>query len=214
MLKLFVALTASMILIFSCGEDDTNQVLSSSDLQNATMQEDDSRYRPMNDLIEILNLDQEQQTQIREALIKDHQELRQNRTRARGHRRFFRSPEHRQRLYAIVEPLLNEQQSAIFAEMKAEIEAGKIPQRLLDKKLDRMSELLSLNAQQRSDIGKIISDTVQKRPGREQMQELERGERRKLMRQHRDQIMEELAAVLTPEQLQKLEEHRKTRRRH
>lgn len=214
--------------IFSCdgrnvdGTDDATLLGLQSDLAKIQSDGDFGGHR-MGFLGEILDLSDDQKEQIRSIMSEQKEQFRENFHHdrksgdrpSREERQAFRQERHAEMINAIM-PVLNEEQQSIVKEIQAARERGEVPQILIDKRVEKLAEALTLSQDQQVQIAAIFKETG------EQMIALKdndgsRRDRREAMKALHDSADSKVQVILNADQTaayEALKEARKERRRH
>jgi len=166
------------------------------------------------DFSEILSLTQEQQEQIREIFNKHREEIRDevrpDRDQISREDRLAMKKEFRQQLYEEILPILDEKQKKILNEMKSEFEAGKIPDLVINHRVDKLADNLELTDSQKGQLKTVYSEfgkkIIQLRDGEESREVLQ-----DKMRETFSDLNSRLEAILTPAQMEKMKMFRNER---
>ena len=210
---------------YSCNEPGDSDLLSSkgsvlsleSDLAKLQADNDLSIYR-LGFMAGILVLNDTQKEQIKGVIV-EKMENRRERFRgrkdrserpSREERKAMRKERHEEMIAAIM-PILTPEQQAIVNEIKAARDRGEVPQILIDKRVEKMAEKLSLTVDQQAQLKTLFTESGQKMLAAKS-EDGDRRANREAIKALREMTDAQIKTLLTPEQQETYEALKAERR--
>jgi len=219
-LNLIIAVILSFALL-SCS---SNSALEPSSAQTSTLDKNVSQVESVdfgpgllhdNGIFAVLNVTEEQKTQIHDLVKAKLEELRPKerpQQRPSKEERQAKREEMRKAIEQIIMTVLTPEQQNKFTILKTQLDSGKMPEELIDYRIAKLDEKLNLTDEQKTQIkvldtwDKLVQarNTMQENPGEA------RGQMKDISQQHEQQILN----ILTPDQKIVFEQMKTERRKH
>ncbi len=161
------------------------------------------RFGPMRGIAEVLELSDSQREEIQAVMAEYREETKAARRTDKSARKGDfreRRQEHADAIWEKVSPLLTDEQRSIAEQIRADREAGVVSKIMIEHRVSKMDEALNLSSEQEKQLAAILTEEATERIAQRDDESLNRREKRRAFREHREAYRDKIIFILDSEQ--------------
>ena len=210
-MKTLTVLVCGVLFLAGCAETAKvdPMLVDGPDYEQTTSKNGTAQHLgPMNAMAEVLQLTDDQRSEIHDVLVEHRKAMRSERRAAKSENKGDfreRRKAHMEAVWEKVSPLLTDDQRSIAAQIKADREAGVVSEIIIEHRVSKMDEALDLSDEQEKQLATILTEEATERLANRS----EKGKRRGLRaeaRSHREEVRAKIEAILDADQQVKFSE--------